>query len=167
MIKKFILISLLLFSTLSQGGKLDDISDRLDEIEDQILLNQALINREWAIRHQTKPSMITNNDLLLQTINNDKYYLQANTIKTIKPNIQFIVILTESNGLKIDPVTKKEFLGSGIFFLINCANNTASMNAVYMYDKNLNKVRQIDTSFPFAPIKDTSFLYGAKHMVCS
>jgi hypothetical protein len=35
-----------------------------------------------------------------------------------------------------------------------------------MYDKNLKKVRQVDLNLPFAPIKQSSYVNMAKHMVC-
>jgi hypothetical protein len=38
MIRKLVFLCLLITTSIAYGGKIDDISDRLDEIEDQILL---------------------------------------------------------------------------------------------------------------------------------
>ncbi|MBT8548596.1 hypothetical protein G6680_08325 [Polynucleobacter paneuropaeus] len=166
MLKKFLLISLFVMTTGSHASRLDDIADRLDEIEDQMLFNQALKNLEWAKSNNVKNSMVTSDDLFMEAINGDRYYLKANGTKTIKPGIQFITVLVEANGTKIDPKSQKEFLGSALFFLINCSANSFSLNGVYMYDKNLKKVRQVDLNLPFAPIKQSSYVNMAKHMVC-
>lgn len=103
-------------TTGSHASRLDDIADRLDEIEDQMLFNQALKNLEWAKSNNVKNSMVTSDDLFMEAINGDRYYLKANGTKTIKPGIQFITVLVEANGTKIDPKSQKEFLGSALFF---------------------------------------------------
>jgi hypothetical protein len=159
--KIIVVLFFTIFSNQTYSSKLDDIQTRLDDIEWEQMMRESQSSIENDIRLKknqgininskfiSSNSLITKDDKIIQKNEKNIYALKNNSINAVGEKIYLLSVINESTVPHYDEKKKREYVGSIIYFVIDCKNTKSGIKAYSSYDREFKEVNNLEIPFPY------------------